>query len=600
MPGLSLLVSPKLKENDYAACLRGIADMRHDDDYRVEKVYGSDSAFLGFAAYPEYPRSVFDLEKHLVLLEGAIYDLDDSNLKDEMQHLAEWCDDGDSEIVEGRVKSWLMERDGPFVIVVISKESDEVTILPDALGQLPLFHAFENGQLLVSREHKFIVRVTGTLQINPIGTAEQLIYGFPLHSRTHHANIWRFLPGTCMRYRCSSGPPRIITYWNWSLSQEKPSSSIDDFAQDMACRFKAATIRRAKWNTQYKNVVGLSGGLDSRGVLAGLSGIAEDVYAVTSIDHDGLNKRDVVVANEVARFMHANHVTIDMKEPIIDDMRRLSYAKDGINSIVMAGSYVLYDEILRKLGRKLLYYTGDGGLSMKTALMPGRKISNAQEMLSVTMMAPRIFEVSTCANLLGIAENDIAEASVQLFESLPEETYNLKHARFMMLERENRLNMEGLDRNRLAFWTAAPFYSLPVFTEAMRIDDRWKAHYNFIRRFLAALKPGCEAITYADIMLPITSIWAQIAPQMKSWIVERPAIRRSSRRFLFRDAYGSFRFPQLVDALTDCVVESQTINDQLDAALLRKLLDGRLNKMQLMNIGTLIMYMHEQERVLKS
>jgi len=600
LPGLSLLASPKLNRNDSAACLKAIADMCHDDEYRAERVYYSDSVFLGFTAYPEYPRSVFDLENHFVLLEGAIYDMDETRLKNEIQLLTEWCDNGDSEIVDGRIKSWLIERDGPFVIVVISKLTGEVTILPDALGQLPLFHAFENGQLLISREQKFIVRVTGNLQINPIGTAEQLIYGFPLHSRTHHANIWRFHPGSCMRYRCESGSPRIISYWNWSLSQEKPASSIDDFAKDMASRFKAATARRARWNTQYKNVVGLSGGLDSRGVMAGLSEIDEDAYAVTSIDHDGLNRRDVVVAHEVALFMHANHVTIDMKEPAIGNMRRLSYAKDGINSIIMAGSYVLYDEVRRILGRKLLYYTGDGGLSIKTALMPVRKISNAQEMLNITMMAPRIFDVSTCANLLGITENEIAEASIQFFKSLPEENYNLKHARFMLLERENRLNMEGLDRNRLAFWTAAPFYSLPVFMEAMKIDDRWKAHYSFIRRFLAELKPGCEAITYADIMLPITSIWARIAPQIKSWIIERPKIRRASRRFLFRDAYGSFRFPQLVEALDDCVANSETINDQLDVALLRKLLSCRLNKMQLMNIGTLIMYIHEQERMLKS
>ncbi|MBU1319408.1 MAG: hypothetical protein KKH67_09470 [candidate division Zixibacteria bacterium] len=600
MPGLSLLVSPKIRDTELAACRKAIAGMCHDADYLAETIYNSNSAFLGFTAYPEYPRSVLDLTNHIVLVEGAIYDLAERDLNSELELVARWCDDGDSEIDDGRISRWLMERDGPFVIVVISKRTGEVAILPDALSQLPLFHCFEKGQLMVGREHKFIVSVTGRLLIDPIGAAEQLIYGFPLHSRTHNANISRLLPGTALRFKPGDNAPRILTYWQWRMARSQASTPVAETAGKLADRFREATTRRVEWRKGDKTVVGLSGGMDSRCVLAGLAAVADNIHTVTSLDFDEANRYDVTVAAEVAEFMRTNHITFKVHNPTIDRMLEFSLAKDGINSIAMAGSLELYEIVREKFGRRLTYYTGDGGEAVKTSRLPEQAFSNINDMLNLTMIAPRILDIDICAELFGIAPADLYTASIETFDSFPEEDYDLKFARFMLLDRENRYFMEGQDRNRIGFWTASQFYSLPVFLTLMNIPDHYKKRFGLIKCFLAALKPGSEKIKYADLKVPITSVWARIVPQMRLWMSSKPVIRKIGRRLLVRGAYGTYKDEQLVDALVRLASESQLVNEQLNSSVLTKLLAGRLNKMQLMNIGTLIMYMHEQERMLKS
>jgi asparagine synthase (glutamine-hydrolysing) len=181
--------------------------------------------------------------------------------------LAEFLYEGNPESCKA-VSSWLLGADCDFVIVFLRKEINEIIILNDALGRLPVYLFRGSHFCVISREIRFIVNYLGHVGYDMMGIAEFLLFGYTLGRRTLFENVERLQPATLLRFNGTSLHYSIerLHIFNFD-SKQNSTRTVDENAAELVALFRESCRRRA--DKKGRNFVSLSGGLDSRVVAAG-------------------------------------------------------------------------------------------------------------------------------------------------------------------------------------------------------------------------------------------------------------------------------------------------------------------------------------------
>ena len=151
--------------------------------------------FVACTKYPEYPSEIFRTDKYLIIIEGKIYNKSKGKLKEELERLAETVFDESNENKEDLTK-WLNNADGEFIIVIHNLANKRIAIFNDSLGRLALYSYQSDFSLIITREISFILNLSLPIQIDIMGIAQFLFFGYPLHTRTLYEQIKRVQPGT--------------------------------------------------------------------------------------------------------------------------------------------------------------------------------------------------------------------------------------------------------------------------------------------------------------------------------------------------------------------------------------------------------------------
>ena len=159
-------------------------------NYIEEKNY-----FVTCTIYPEYPLETIRTDKYLIIIEGKIYNKAKGTVEEELERLAETVFDDSDEKKEYLTK-WLNNADGEFIIVINNLANKRIAILNDSLGRLALYSYQSDSGLIITREISFILNLSLTIQIDTMGIAQFLFFGYPLHTRTLYEQIKRVQPGT--------------------------------------------------------------------------------------------------------------------------------------------------------------------------------------------------------------------------------------------------------------------------------------------------------------------------------------------------------------------------------------------------------------------
>ncbi|MDB2293249.1 hypothetical protein PM085_13300 [Halorubrum ezzemoulense] len=492
MPGLSL----KYKRSSNNANFKLMLDsLLYLDRYSKKILYNSDFVSLGATGYKSYPIARIETNSLFIVLEGYLYQSE--NTRETITTVA----DAIVQANKKEVREWLSNRDGEFLITVIEKESENVYILNDPLGRLPYYMMENNHSLLASRELGFILDNVDA-DMDSQGVAETLLFGYPLGNRTLYDGVDQVEPGSLVSIKKDSVAveqvycPRIDT-------KQNHDRSVEENAEQLATLFSRACKSRSDLGG--RNVISLSGGLDSRAIAACFSANNLSFVASTFDRADGRHSDEVIVAEKVMSILGGEWKQFDIPQNTGKQMSELLQMKRGMNFLDMGYIHRFFDGIIDEYGPDLKYFAGDGGDKIFPPLSL-KQFSGPEDVAEHILTSQNRFDVGTVEELTGYPRSKLKSSVMERIQSYPGDNPTQKYAQFLFWERGRKWVLHGEDRNRYFFWTPAPFYSLPLVEYAMSVPDKQKKRNKLYRAMLQNLSPDIVEVEYANVGSSIDSI----------------------------------------------------------------------------------------------
>ena len=522
MPGLTLVGGRDALDDD--AVDAALDSLRFFDSYDVETLYEDGERLLAATRYPEYPLYTVDGDERFVALEGELYDVAPADRDAVVRRVARWADGDDD-----RLGSWLASTDGEFLLVSVPKAGGDVTVVNDALGRLPAYRANVGGADVVSRELKFVreaARRTGSpLELDRLGAAQTILFGYRMRERTLFDGVLRVPPAARLSVGSSAEGARL--YRHDFGERTNRSKSVEENARRLARRFVGACRRRAERSGT--PVVSLSGGFDSRSVIAGLAAADAPVEAASFVRPKGRADADVDGARSVAAALDVPWTPYHVAERE-EHTRLLLDTMQGSNSLGM--SFILdFLCAVRDDYDAPTLFTGDGGDKVFPGVRPARSFEDVDDLLEYILDVKAVNSVEAAATIAGIAPEDLRESVRTTLSLYPESSLADRYLHFYRYERGINWLHLGEDRNRYYCWSTSPFYAFPLFRDAANCPESQKSEMELYRRFLGELSPRLVDLPYADFGAPVTSAEYRLKrwgydllhrhPRLKRPVVER-------------------------------------------------------------------------------
>jgi asparagine synthase (glutamine-hydrolysing) len=503
MPGLHFIFSSSGGLGTEEDRIRESLDsLMHYDEYEREVLLSDDHLCLCCTKHQKYPIEVFENDRHYICLEGMLYGMDRSRTGAALNELARILF-SDARDRNEQVARWLLRTDGDFVIFLQDEATNEACIINDALGRLPLYFMRDGKKVFVSRELRFITNLSSTKRFDRAGVAQYLLFGYPLGERTLLQDTVRLKPASLIRFGPGGKVTRTIAQRFDFEEKDEGKRDVRSYADACAELFVQACRNRV--DAIDSNVITLSGGLDSRAVAIGLLKVGAPFSGATFLDYYGTAAPDIDTAKRVAEVLDFEWKLFPLGPTAGSDVLKLLRTKNGMNYLGMSFSIPYFHQIMAAYGKRITYFTGDGGDKILPDIRPIRRPRNIDALVKNIIASNQIAPLEVVCELAGIDRDEMVADVRDLLEAYPERDMRMKYVRFLIFERSYKWLFEGEDRNRFFFWTVTPFYSIEFFTYALRCPDQIKRNYRLYRSFLMNLSRKASEIIYVKWHLPVTS-----------------------------------------------------------------------------------------------
>lgn len=571
MPGISLICDFERDITDREAeIFRALDSMLHTSEYKREILLRNRQYLLGSTRYEDYPIQSFESDDSIILLEGELYGLSFDEVKLELCKLTNMIGQAKEDNYD-RLRTWLLNTDGVFVITVVSKDGNSIAIINDALGLLPLYYWQDNKGLQVSREIRFITSLRNEMTFDRLGMGQYMLFRYTLGERTLFQNIRRLRPAAMVRVDFLRQEVRLDEILRFNFDEKHyRDRTVEENAEELTKIFDHACMKRASIRKDYKNILFLSGGLDSRAVGASLKKNGIPFYAVSHTDGRGIYERDVNTAKDIAQILGIDWRLIRLKPPKGKDHLSLMKMKSGQNYLGMSFILAFLQQIREIYSSKMVVFTGDVGSPLKH-VSPMKKLNSLDEVISYVLAENACFPLSEVARAVRIDENELRHEISATLNDYPETSLDQKYVHFIIYERGFNWNNEGIDRNRFYFWQATPMWSSQFLHYSMNCPDDQKSYFKLYRNFLFKLSPEVATINDSNYDLPLGSARLLLRLFILSMLPRK--LKDVIKKYMGKNFDNNRRDSTIYNCIEDQMRNCEAISNYLSSADLRDIMD---------------------------
>ncbi len=487
MPGISLIAD--INPLHRSQLSQSYNDLKFRDKFILDHYFASDKISIAFLGYKGYPSQSFEDNDVLVLLEGFIYNKSDCEIDSALRRMAAIFPQKDK--LDSAVAAFMNDCDGDFLVLIYFKHNNEILLFNDRWGRLPSFFSAAATRLIVSRDMKFILSWMESIAFDPMALAEFLSFEYNLGDKTLFKGIKRLPPATILSAKISavridfeSRPLHPVDFTTTDKAMSK-----DEAVKQCVSLFRQSLLDRARRCDEkgLTIVADLSGGFDTRAVLAGLA--ASGVDFVPATDHL-FSGDESAIAAPLAALYQKELKSFKAAHPFdnFGAMKEITFLTDGsVNCQTASACY--WDDLERERSLKGLsvHFMGFGGEFIRHPYRPMSGYKNLAAMLdndSYTNFLP----LAVSAALLGLNRAELSNDIKNGISAYPEisESDKVKHLYF---DYYNRLVNAGENRHRLFSWTIPPLWGKFLFEFEMKRIPSSFINYEFYVDFLRALDP---------------------------------------------------------------------------------------------------------------
>lgn len=358
-----------------------------------------------------------------------------------------------------------------------------LTLCPDKLGTRPVFVFRRGGRMAFATTMTDLRRlITEDLELDDVAVGEIIVFRQPLGGRTQYCNLNVLRPGEILRIGADGTEQRRYHRWG----EEAPLDiSYDDALDLMTERFLAALSRRLSGRGVEEAF--LSGGMDSRAVVAGLVRLGVHVRTFSASPE---GSADDVLGAAAAAALGTEHVR-----------HTRDFVRYNVNFAATAARH--FPRIPGETGGRSMW-TGVGGSFVggfvnltdeNVALGAGQIDERTAKKLfpALTRRLTRVLPDHALDRLRQRALCGILEEMAALDHAQPQRRTFLFHLLNMQMRHEYR-HFETFAETGVHFHM--PFFDAGVLDLVMRLPIDWFLRHRFYNDWLARLSPAAVTVAW--------------------------------------------------------------------------------------------------------
>lgn len=503
MPGLVGIASKDEADEQLLDLM--INTIRHEKFYEVDKHV--DSCFgiarVHFGIFNPEPQPIFNEDKSLFMfMDGQIFGYKWTELRNKHRvrfgNGPEFC----LHFYEESGKKAFERLNGNFLLCIVNKQTEKITIVNDRYGLRPLYYAINNGKLLFASEIKAILEDnTFKGELDKEAVADFFAFGEILGDGTFFKNV-RVLPSaSILTYDTYNGNLSVERYSDFNYNPDYTKSE-DEFVNELVRAFKEAVEIRMKGNHRYG--ISLSGGLDSRAVFAAIGkNRRKNSVTFTYGTKDCVEEK---IAKWVSGMLNVRHLFIEINaETIINNAEKCIYITDGRDYIGVSYGIPVHEWVKPYVDVMFDGFALDltlGGSYMDKRIV---RCKTELELLNILKDKRRLFKDKELTKLF-------RSTFYKQIKSLPHKHFL---ERFNGIDCKNVINKSDkfslrthvsqipifYSMVRVSMETAYPTMDNNFIDIILRIPPELRFNHNIHRKFLKKLSPELAKIPYNKTMI---------------------------------------------------------------------------------------------------
>lgn len=392
---------------------------------------------------------------------------------------------------------------GSFCLVISNMNNREVLVVTDMFGTRPIYYAFQNGELIFSSHSRAILHYPSFLkELNERTLVKFLMFGKIgiLGDETWFKGIKLMPSASILKF----DGVNLTTKKYWDLeyrSELKEKEAVNALAKKFV---KAVNVRADSVSEGL--FLMLSGGLDSRSVLAALN--TRNLQKVTAVTFGTKDCDDIAIAKMVTKKLGIKHLVIEYDpDDLVRYAKDVVYLTEGQDTVNVA--FILYvAEKMRENGFKyfLQGYIFDvllGGSFLPKEVFECKNVSDLTTILATKYM---IFSVEEIKKLLNPMFHRYIISVLNEFHKLVKDSKGDSFANlsdyFIINTRMRRYTLMGSILNRYFLEELLPTIDREVIDVIRRIPPELRFNHYLYREFLIRLNPELAKIPYQKTLIP--------------------------------------------------------------------------------------------------
>jgi len=498
MPGICGIVQ---RDFGQPQLIESMANSIKHEDWHLTDLWVS--SFCGMARVhlgifnPE-PQPIFNEDKSLcIFMDGKIYGYEKER-KELQRQGYKFSVDNDPEfclhLYEEVGKNFVKQLNGTFTIAIIDLKQQKLVIMNDRYGLRPLYYAVEDNRLLIASEVKAILGVKPKRKLNDEAIADFLTFGEILEDKTFFTGIKVLPSASILEY--IDGKIHIEQYWDFEY-EAATDTSEEEFVEQLVQTLSRAVKRRLVGNYRYG--VHLSGGLDSRSIVAAMGEAAPQVIAFTL----GVKDCDEVkIARLVTEKSNMNHQIVELNPDELPSYAEDAvWLSDGMGYIGVTFLPPTHEEYRKHVDILLQGLAGDallGGTFLNAPLMEAK---SEDELIQALYHKMALFSEDTRLKLF--QRDYFMKVKAMPMSSLRSGVQRAKGeplvnrgVYFLLQNHVRRATMMGsiIARNKVE--EAYPTYDNDFIDLIQQIPPQLRLNHYIYRKFLRELSPELAKIPY--------------------------------------------------------------------------------------------------------
>ena len=317
MPGIFGAYKQKWKESPTSLMERMISSMNHGGSLKVDRFTEEERGLcmgrVSLRIINPVDQPIQNSEGNCrIVFHGELYGKPQSSSTDPEYVLEQYIEKGDQ---------CASELNGIFHFAIYDSRSEQIKLFSDKFGLQPLYCSVSPDGLIFAAEVKALLEDKNIVKKPDYESfADFLHYGQILGHKTLFRDIKLLEPGSLLTFDLKDVKVTLKKYWQLGkLFVEKGAYNTRASSEEVV----SLLVQSIEARSTNKGILGLSlsGGLDSRGILAGLGKNAEGVYTYTL----GLSGcADQKLSDQMSKVAGTNHEFIELDQSYIADFENMA------------------------------------------------------------------------------------------------------------------------------------------------------------------------------------------------------------------------------------------------------------------------------------
>ena len=319
--------------------------------FHDENVYAG-RCHIGIINTPPQPSTIDDI---FIWLDGEFYNQGDFPIKGNER-------DDDALLLVKNYQAdpslgFMTLVDGLFSAVIYDRPRKKIFLCADRYGFQHLYWVKSKNYFSWATEYKAFIELPGFIPAIDRDSLQSFIdYGYIRGNRTWFSDVSLLPPSTIISCDVNGGTITSSRYWSWGdLKTILSNIDFKEISEEWGCRFKRAVDVRSR--PYEKTGIALSGGLDSRAILAAMP---EKGQAINTYTYGEKGCYDMRIAPKAARIKGACHLTYEIDTPLwLQANCAAVWSTDGEVCLLDAHGHEFIDAVSKKISITLNGMGGD-------------------------------------------------------------------------------------------------------------------------------------------------------------------------------------------------------------------------------------------------